>query len=366
MAMRENTLDYQAIFLSDTPLLDVRAPIEFAQGAFPGAINLPLMNDEERHQVGLQYKKKGQDAAIVLGHELVKGELKQARVAQWAAFANAHPDGYLYCFRGGLRSRITQQWLAEAGIEYPRIIDGYKAMRTFLLESLERNIAASKFIVVAGFTGSGKTEVMKDLNAAIDLEKLAHHRGSSFGKHATDQPVQIDFDNRLAIALLRLHARNITKIVLEDESRLIGRCALPISMRDAMQTCPVVWVEESTESRAERILHDYVEDLGAQFTSLLGPDEGFKAFSARLLESLHNLYKRLGGECHARLDAAMRHALAVQESTGQIEEHLLWIHPLLTEYYDPMYAHQKAGKASRIIFSGDRQAITQYLKQAGY
>lgn len=364
--MRSDTQNYLSVLLSDTPLLDVRAPVEFAQGAFPCSKNWPLMDDEERHQIGLKYKQKGQDAAIELGHTLVSGDVKQARVAQWVAFAKANPDGYLYCFRGGLRSRISQQWLAEAGIEYPRIIGGYKAMRSFLLESLEQNIHASSFVLVAGFTGCGKTEVMKELTHAIDLEKLAHHRGSSFGKHATDQPVQIDFDNRLAIALLRLHTQGITKIALEDESRLIGKCAIPISMRDKMLISPVVWVEESNASRVERILHDYVEDLGAQFEHLLGQEAGFEAFSTRLLESLKNLYKRLGGERHMRLESAMQHALHIQKTTGAIDAHRDWIGPLLTEYYDPMYEHQRAGKASRIIFSGDRLAVTQYLKESGY
>jgi len=364
--MRPDTQDYLSILLSDTPLLDVRAPMEFAQGAFPGVINLPLMNDEERHRVGLQYKQKGQDAAIELGHALVAGETKQSRVAQWVEFAKANPQGYLYCFRGGLRSRISQQWLAEAGIQYPRVIGGYKAMRSFLLESLEQNISASSFVLVAGFTGCGKTVVMKELTAAIDLEKLAHHRGSSFGKHATDQPVQIDFDNRLAIELLRLSTRGIKKIALEDESRLIGKCALPIAMRDKMLISPVVWIEETNESRVERILHDYVEDLGSQFESLLGAQAGFEAFSIRLLESLKNLYKRLGGERHTRLENAMLHALDIQKKSGAIDAHRDWIRLLLIEYYDPMYEHQRAGKASRIIFSGDRQAVTQFLKESGY
>ena len=364
--MRPNTQDYQSLFLNDTPLLDVRAPVEFAQGAFPGAVNVPLMTDDERHQVGLQYKQRGQESAIRLGHQLVCGETKAARIARWAEFARKHPDGYLYCFRGGLRSQISQQWLNEAGIEYPRILGGYKAMRAFLLESLEQTIAHSSFLLVAGFTGCGKTEVIHDIDATVDLEKLAHHRGSSFGKHATDQPVQIDFDNRLAIALLRLHARGIKHIALEDESRLIGRCALPISLRDIMLKSPVVWLEEPTETRVERILHDYVEDLGNQFNSLHGSIDGFDAFSQRLLESLQKLYKRLGGERHARLDAAMREALAAQKATGSIDLHREWIRPLLTEYYDPMYEHQRESKAERVVFSGDRQSVTQYLKSTGY
>jgi len=366
MSSRSDTDDYASILLSGAPLLDVRAPIEFSQGSFPAAVNLPLMNDQERHTVGLRYKQAGQDSAIVLGHELVAGETKGQRVAQWVDFVNQHPEGYLYCFRGGLRSRISQQWLAEAGAPYPRVIGGYKAMRSFLIEQLEKSIGTSKFVLVAGFTGCGKTEVIQALDAAIDLEGLAHHRGSSFGKHATDQPVQIDFDNSLAISLMRLHASNKFNIALEDESRLIGKCALPISLRDVMQTSPVIWLEETTASRVDRILHDYVQDLGGQFTRKLGEPLGFEAFSQRLQESLQNLYKRLGGERHARLSQLMQQALDEQRATGGVEQHREWIQPLLTEYYDPMYEHQRAGKASRIVFSGDRESVTHYLKQQGY
>jgi tRNA 2-selenouridine synthase len=238
---RPDTDDFASLFTQEVALLDVRAPLEFEQGAFPSSTNLPLMNDQERHQVGLRYKQVNQEAAIELGHELVAGDIKATRVAHWKAFAQTHPEGYLYCFRGGLRSRISQAWLAEAGIEYPRIVGGYKAMRTFLLESLTRHIDTSNFVLVSGLTGSGKTEVIQALSSTVDLEKLAHHRGSSFGKHATDQPVQINFDNSLAIALLRVHARGQSHIALEDESRMIGRCALPISLRDKMQTSSVFY-----------------------------------------------------------------------------------------------------------------------------
>ena len=185
MTSRTDSDNYAEILNSGVPLLDVRAPVEFSQGAFPGAINLPLMEDEERHRVGTRYKQAGQDSAIKLGHELVSGSTKDERVARWVQFASENPDGYLYCFRGGLRSRLSQQWLADAGIQYPRIVGGYKAMRSFLLEQLTQGIAQSQFILIAGFTGCGKTEVVKNLKATIDLEKLAHHRGSSFGKHAS-------------------------------------------------------------------------------------------------------------------------------------------------------------------------------------
>ena len=99
------------------------------------------MSDDERAQVGICYKQQGQEAAIELGHQLVSGELKAQRLAQWADFAEQHPQGYLYCFRGGLRSQTVQRWLREAGIDYPLVIGGYKAMRRFLLEELERSVA---------------------------------------------------------------------------------------------------------------------------------------------------------------------------------------------------------------------------------
>src|SRR3546814_43288 len=111
--MRTNSDQYKEIFLNDLPLMDMRAPVEFSKGAFPCARNLPLMNDDERQQVGACYKRKGQQAALELGHSLVAGTLKTERIAAWADFARKHPDGYLYCFHGGLRSQIAQQWRSE-------------------------------------------------------------------------------------------------------------------------------------------------------------------------------------------------------------------------------------------------------------
>jgi len=113
--------DYRSILLNDIPLLDVRAPVEFDQGAFPLARNFPLINNQEREDIGIRYKKKGQDEAIKLGHELVQGEIKQQRVKHWQNFFEQHPLGVLYCFRGGMRSKISQQWIYEqTGHIYPR------------------------------------------------------------------------------------------------------------------------------------------------------------------------------------------------------------------------------------------------------
>ncbi|WP_192558505.1 tRNA 2-selenouridine(34) synthase MnmH [Pseudomonas allokribbensis] len=355
--------DYRDIFLNDRPLMDVRAPVEFHKGAFPGVVNLPLMNDLERQKVGTCYKQHGQHAAIELGHRLVSGAVKAERIEAWAEFARAHPDGYLYCFRGGLRSQITRQWLkSEAGIDYPRIRGGYKALRNFLIDTLEQAVTQCDFVLLGGMTGTGKTELLVQLDNGLDLEGHANHRGSSFGKRATGQPSNIDFENRLAIDLLRKRDAGIGQFVLEDESRMVGSCALPLPLYQGMQQYPMVWLEDSFEDRVQRILRDYVVDLSAEFSAVHG-EQGFALFSERLLESLNNVQKRLGGERHRRMLLLMEDALAEQGRNGAVDLHRGWIEGLLREYYDPMYVFQREKKGARIEFAGERGAVIEYLRE---
>ena len=362
--MRDNCTDYRDLFLHDRPMMDTRAPVEFVKGAFPGVLNLPLMTDIERQKVGTCYKQQGQQAAIELGHQLVSGRSKAERIEAWASFAKAHPDGYLYCFRGGLRSQIVQQWLkSEAGIDYPRVVGGYKAMRNFLLATTEQAVQECTFVLVGGMTGTGKTEVISQLDHAPDLEGHANHRGSSFGKRASAQPAQIDFENALAVDLLKRRAAGQQQFVLEDEARLIGRCSLPLPLYQGMQHYPLVWLEDSVENRVTRILQAYVVDLCAEFVALEGAEAGFATFSARLRESLANITRRLGGERYQRLAAIMDQALAEQACDGQVETHRGWIEALLVEYYDPMYVFQRESKAGRIEFAGEQQAVVQYLRE---
>jgi tRNA 2-selenouridine synthase len=352
--MRDNCADLREIFLHDVPMMDVRAPVEFTKGAFPGVINLPLMNDTERQKVGTSYKQAGQQAAIELGHKLVSGEVKQARIEAWADFARKNPQGLLYCFRGGLRSQITQQWLkSEAGIEYPRVIGGYKAMRSFLIETIEQAVTECDFVLIGGLTGSGKTEVLHQLDNALDLEGHANHRGSSFGKHATPQPGQIDFENLLAVDLLKKRARRIDQFVIEDEGRIVGSRAVPLELYRIMQDAPLVWLEDSFDSRVERILKDYVTDLCAEFIAVQGVETGFAAYAERLKQSLSSIVRRLGGERYQRLAAR----------SGAVDQHRGWISGMLSEYYDPMYAFQRDSKDARIEFAGDQRAVVEYLKQ---
>jgi tRNA 2-selenouridine synthase len=221
-------------------------------------VNLPLMTDQERQKVGTCYKQQGQAAAIALGHQLVNGAVKAQRLQAWAAFAQAHPDGYLYCFRGGLRSQIVQGWLKEAGIHYPKVVGGYKAMRSLLLETTQQAVEQCDFVLLGGLTGTGKTDVLHQLDNVLDLEGHANHRGSSFGKRATAQPAQIDFENRTGHRRAEKARPGHRQFVLEDEGRIVGSCTVPLELYQGMQHYPLVWLEDSFDSRVERILRDYV------------------------------------------------------------------------------------------------------------
>ena len=354
---------FRASFLNNTPMMDMRAPLEFTKGAFPGATSLPLMTDQERAKVGTCYKKHGQEAAIKLGHQLVRGEIREQRMAQWLDFAKQHPDGYLYCFRGGLRSRTVQQWLRDAGVDYPLVEGGYKALRSFLLEEMERLVAKFDFVLVAGPTGSGKTELLMDVDNIIDLEGLANHRGSSFGRNTSPQPSQIDFDNRLAIALMRAEHAGHQRIVLEDECHLIGRNALPLSLHAKMKQSPVLLLDESTSDRQRRIRREYVDEQLASFIERDGIDAGFAAFEEYLTGSLKRINKRLGDLRYRQLLELMQQALKEQQQSGNSARHLEWIAPLMEYYYDPMYSYQLQQKLPRVIFQGDRRSLVDFIHQ---
>ena len=363
--MVHDITDFRELFLNDRPMMDTRAPIEFLKGAFPGVLNLPLMTDHERERVGTCYKQQGQQAAVILGHQLVSGQTRAERLQAWADFARANPEGCLYCFRGGMRSQIVQQWLKQdAGIDYPRVTGGYKALRTFLIQTVDDAVEQCDLLVLGGMTGTGKTDVLVQLDNALDLEGHANHRGSSFGKRATGQPTNIDFENRLAIDVLKKRANGHQQFVLEDESRTVGSCALPLPLYQRMQNAPMVWLEDSLESRVERILRDYVVELNAEFIDKNG-EHGFALFSRRLLDSLSNIQRRLGGERYQRLQAVMEAALGEQASCGSVDLHRAWIEALLREYYDPMYAFQREKKGARIAFAGDQAAVLAYLRQQG-
>lgn len=337
-------------------MMDMRSPGEFAHGAFPAAHSLPLMSDEERAQVGLCYKERGQAAAIELGHRLVSGELRSARLANWKDFAAQYPQGFLYCFRGGLRSQTVQQWLRDEGIDYPLVIGGYKAMRRYLLDELQRSVEQAEIVLIAGKTGSGKTRVIEAIDDSIDLEGLACHRGSTFGQLLEPQPSQIDFENLISIALLKLLDKGVSRIYLEDEGHLIGKLALPDVLRDKLRLAPMLVVDESLVSRVEVVLDDYVVDLGERYRRQFG-DEGPERHRQKLQSDLQRIRKRLGGARYDLLSALMTRAFEEQWHRGEMAGHREWIAALLEKYYDPMYEYQLAQRSGRQLFQGSRQAV---------
>lgn len=364
MASRPDTDDYLSLFLNDVPLMDVRAPVEFSRGSFPNTENAPLMNDEERHRVGICYKEKGQDKAIELGHQLVSGDIKAQRIEAWKRFVARHPEGYLFCFRGGLRSRLTQEWIRDAGIDYPLVKGGYKALRRFLIDSLEAQVKSGEFRILSGRTGTGKTRVLQQLPNPVDLEGLANHRGSSFGRQVTPQPSQIDFENRLAVAMLKAHHLKGGPIYLEDESRLVGRCALPESLKNRMAESPLLILEQPMEERIGIIREDYVEGMFADYVNRDGTEAGWQNFRDYLLSAIDRIRKRLGGERHRQLRGLMEEALLQQETTGRTGTHDAWIEALLKDYYDPMYDYQLSQKEGRILVRGGPNTILEWASES--
>ncbi|MES3008081.1 MAG: tRNA 2-selenouridine(34) synthase MnmH [Pseudomonadota bacterium] len=362
LSSEEATHDlYRSLFLDNIPLLDVRAPIEFIKGAFPLANNLPLLEDDERRRVGTAYKEFGQQAAIELGHRLVGGETKEQRLAAWQAWRQEHPQGWLYCFRGGLRSQIVQQWLADVGVQIPRVPGGYKALRQFLTETLEETCSTQRFVVVAGPTGSGKTALLRQLAASADLEGYAGHRGSAFGSQLGGQPAQIDFENRLAIRFLKLAALGAKEWYLEDESKAIGSLSVPHRLYEAMRQSPLALIRASLEARANTILNDYIRENLREFQQL-DPALGFKQFSQYLLGSLARIQRRLGGDRYQEVANDMQEALRIQAETGSTDAHVVWITTLLKHYYDPMYAYQLTKRQPVIRFEGSGEEFLDWAQ----
>ncbi|NIB43846.1 tRNA 2-selenouridine(34) synthase MnmH [Pseudomaricurvus alkylphenolicus] len=358
---RPDTDDFRHLFLNDIPLMDVRAPIEFQKGAFPCSENRPLLDDEQRQSVGTRYKQQGQDAAIELGWELATEDIRQQRLKVWTDFVRRHPDGYLYCFRGGLRSRLSQQLIREAGIEYPLVTGGYKAMRRFLIDELDQNCQSMPLVLIAGRTGSGKTRVIEHLSRAVDLEGLANHRGSAFGRRLQPQPAQIDFENSVSIELMKL-LRERKPVFAEDEGRMIGAISMPLCLRDVMQQAPLAVLETSMDERIELVLQDYVTSSQPAYIKAFGEDEGREKFRQQILGNLRRIRKRLGGERFSLLQGIFTDALRQLDGCGDAAGFGEGIELLLREYYDPMYDYQQQQRQGREIFRGTMAEMTEWAE----
>jgi len=354
----------ETVFSRDIPLIDLRAPLEYQRGSFPSSASLPLMSDAERAKVGTCYKQQGQDAAIKLGNKLVSGEIRDLRMQKWIDFIQQHEDGYLFCFRGGLRSQTVQQWLKAEGYDYPLIQGGYKLMRNFLIDTLENLAEQLNVLVIGGRTGTRKTDLIVKFPNAVDLEGRANHRGSSFGRRVGGQPAIIDFENNIAIDLLKLNTSYST-VLLEDEGVTIGSCSVPDPLRKQIKTAPLYLVESLLDERVENILNDYVLGLSEEYLTN-DPIEGWNDYKNAMFLSLDRIKKRLGGERHQRLYQLMDSAFKQQMKKEDPSLHREWIRILLTEYYDPMYDFQLTKKQHRIKERGTWKEIVNLMEKSQY
>jgi tRNA 2-selenouridine synthase len=238
-------------------ILDTRSPGEFAAGHIPGAISFPLFSNDERAQVGICYKQQGQAAAIELGLELTGP--KMAGFVRAAKCLAPDQTVRIHCWRGGMRSS-SMAWLLEtAGFNVALLQGGYKAFRRWVRATLA---TPKPIITLGGMTGTGKTALLYELQQQgepiLDLERLANHRGSSYGALGLPpQPSQEQFDNDLAIAWNAL--ADTQPIWIEAESRRIGVCRIPDELFLPMQQSPILQVERSLDERLEILAQVYGE-----------------------------------------------------------------------------------------------------------
>lgn len=299
------------------PIIDVRSPAEYAHAHIPSAINIPLFDNEERAKVGTYYKQAGKDAAVLLGLKLVGPKL--ANFVTQSKALNSQ-EVLVHCWRGGMRSGSFAWLLETAGLRVSTLTGGYKAYRNHLLQAFSE---PKNILILGGTTGSGKTETLHELQKlgeqVIDLEKLACHKGSSFGMLGQMvQPSTEQFENQLYQVWQQLDPNK--RIWIEDESRRIGSCLVPLAFWQQLQSAPVVILNVPLAERIQFLVEHY----------------GY--FDHQLLrEALGRIKKRLGGQHH---QAAIE-ALAQGDYATVAEITLV--------YYDKTYRYDLAKRdASQI------------------
>lgn len=291
-------------------LIDVRSPAEFAQGHIPGAVNLPLFDNQQRAEIGTIYKNSGSQDAMLRGLHLVgpkMGELSSA--ARELATQNGG-EIFVHCWRGGLRSE-SMAWLLKISGLKPWVLDGgYKAFRNHAHCLFEKKWP---FVVVSGWTGSGKTEVLDELSGlgqqVVDLERLAHHRGSAFGSIGQpDQPTTEQFENLLFEKLSQCDPAKT--IWIEDEGNRLGTVVVPPPIVHQIRESNAISIVSNSETRVNRLMEEYGGFAGE-----------------RLIESIASIRKRLGPQ-HA--DEAT-HSIRSGNIRRAIE--------IVLDYYDRTYQH---------------------------
>lgn len=293
----------------DYPICDVRTPDEFAEGHIPGAKNLPLFSNEERTKIGTTYKQTGSREAILQGLDFVGPKMRS--LIESAEKISPERIILLHCWRGGMRSRSVAWLLGVAGFKVYLLQGGYKAFRQYARSLFEKEW---RIHILSGYTGSGKTAILEALSHSgeqiIDLEKLAHHKGSSFGALGeAAQPSQQQFENELALALRQQKAQK--PLWLEDESRKIGCRVIPKSLWEQMCVGKVFFLNMPLALRVQRLQKDY-----GSF-----PKEDLKSCVVRLKKRLGGLHTKQAVDALEKNDISVCTAL------------------LLKHYYDKTYLH---------------------------
>lgn len=264
--------------LSEThPILDVRTPAEFAQGHIICAQNLPLFTNEERVIIGTLYKKEGKQPAVLKGLEVVGPKLHE--YVKEAIKLNSSGTFLVHCWRGGMRSSSMAWFLETYGFKCFTLKGGYKSYRKYVLDSFKEQ---KNIVILGGKTGTGKTlilhELQKQNEQIIDLEKLAHHKGSSFGALGEEiQSSQEQFENELSFNLSRINPQK--KCWIENESRMIGKNILPIGLWEQMIVAAVYSIELPIEERINYLAKEYG-----------------KFSKEELIAATERIGKRLGGQ----------------------------------------------------------------------
>ena len=330
------TVTFHPDLLDTHCIVDARTPLEFAEDHLPGAINVPLLSNDERVEVGTLYKQEGAHLARIRGLELTAGRFPQI-VAEIAATAAGRPI-LVYCWRGGLRSKTIASILDLTGFPVKQLVGGYKAFRNQVAAYFDNFTPNAPLVVLHGMTGIGKTTLLGLLaergESIVDLEGIACHRGSAFGSLGLSQKnlTQKRFETLLWDRFRKLPVGKY--IYLEGESRRIGQMTLPGNLYDVMGESIKVWCTASLETRVRRLTDEY----------------GLKEYEAGLTEALERIKKRLGGDKYA-------------EIAGYL---LRWeMEPFMTElivsYYDKLYYKVREWKEELTLSLEDFAAAADEL-----